>query len=130
MGSTWRRSAAIAAAAALAVAGCVAAGVSSKSTDSGKSPEVQTVKVVAKRFDFTPEEIKVKKGVPVDIELTTADRVHGFFAPKLGLRAEIMPGQTAHLRFTPDTAGTFLFQCDVFCGEGHESMDGKIIVVE
>ena len=124
MHSTWRRPAAIAAAAALAVAGCVAAGVSSK------SPEVQTVKVVAKRFDFTPEEIKVKKGVPVDIELTTADRVHGFFAPKLGLRAEIMPGQTAHLRFTPDTAGTFLFQCDIFCGEGHENMDGKIVVVE
>ena len=123
MHSTWRRPAAIAAA-ALAVAGCVAAGVSSK------SPEVQTVKVVAKRFDFTPEEIKVKKGVPVDIELTTADRVHGFFAPKLGLRAEIMPGQTAHLRFTPDTAGTFLFQCDIFCGEGHENMDGKIVVVE
>jgi cytochrome c oxidase subunit 2 len=123
MRSAWKRPAAIAAA-ALAVAGCVAAGVSSK------SPEVQTVKVVAKRFDFTPEEIKVKKGVPVDIELTTADRVHGFFAPKLGLRAEIMPGQTAHLRFTPDTAGTFLFQCDIFCGEGHESMDGKIVVVE
>ena len=123
MRSAWKRPVAIAAA-ALAVAGCVAAGVSSK------SPEVQTVKVVAKRFDFTPEEIKVKKGVPVDIELTTADRVHGFFAPKLGLRAEIMPGQTAHLRFTPDTAGTFLFQCDIFCGEGHESMDGKIVVVE
>jgi cytochrome c oxidase subunit 2 len=123
MRSAWKRPAAIAAA-ALAVAGCVAAGVSSK------SPEVQTVKVVAKRFDFTPEEIKVKKGVPVDIELTTADRVHGFYVPKLGLRAEIMPGQTAHLRFTPDTAGTFLFQCDIFCGEGHESMDGKIVVVE
>lgn len=123
MRGTWRRPTAIAAA-ALAVAGCVAAGVSSS------GPEVQTAKVVAKRFDFTPNEIKLKKGVPADIELTTADRVHGFFAPKLGLRAEIMPGQTAHLRFTPDTAGTFLFQCDIFCGEGHEGMDGKIVVVE
>lgn len=124
MRSAWRRHAAFAAAAALVVAGCVAAGVSNK------GPEVQTVKVTAKRFDFTPDEIKVKKGVPVDLQLTTADRVHGFYAPKLNLRAEITPGDTVHLRFTPDTAGTYLFQCDIFCGEGHENMDGKIIVVE
>jgi len=124
MRGSWRRPVAFAAATALVVAGCVTAAVQNK------GPEVQTVKVVAKRFDFTPEEIKLKKGVPVDLELTTEDRVHGFYAPKLNLRAEIMPGKTAHLRFTPDTAGTFLFQCDIFCGEGHENMDGKIVVVE
>ena len=124
MRATWRRPAAIATAAALAVAGCVTAAVQNS------APAVQSVKVVAKRFDFTPDEIKVKKGVPVDLELTTADRVHGFYAPKLNLRAEIKPGETTHLRFTPEAAGTYLFQCDIFCGEGHENMDGKIVVVE
>lgn len=104
----------VAVAALLVIAGCAATEMAQKPP---APPAVQVVKIVAKRFDFTPEQITVKKGVPVDIELTTADRVHGFFAPKLGLRAEIMPGQIAHLRFTPDTAGTFFFQCDVFCGE-------------
>jgi cytochrome c oxidase subunit II len=111
------------AAAALVVAGCVAAEVARK-------PEVQMVKFTAKRFDFTPEEITLKKGVPVDLELNTLDRIHGFNAPGLGLRTEILPGQSIHLRFTPDKAGRFALQCDIFCGEGHEGMDATIVVVE
>jgi len=34
----------------------------------------------------------------------------------------------ARVRFTPDRAGTFPFLCDIFCGEGHEGMSGKIVV--
>ncbi|HXA69639.1 MAG TPA: cupredoxin domain-containing protein, partial [Stellaceae bacterium] len=82
------------------------------------------------RFNFTPEEIKVKKGMPVDLALTTLDRLHGFDVPGLGLRAEIVPGETTHVKFTPEKAGRFLFHCDVFCGEGHEDMDAAIIVEE
>jgi len=112
-------------AAALAVAGCVAGAELGP-----KKPPVQTVEILAQRFDFTPEEIKVKKGMPVDLSLTTLDRLHGFDVPGLGLRAEIVPGDTTHVRFTPDKAGRFLFHCDVFCGEGHEDMDAAIIVEE
>jgi cytochrome c oxidase subunit 2 len=111
---------------ALAVAGCVAAAQVAPS----KAPQAQTVEILAQKFNFTPEEIKVKKGVPVDLELTTLDRLHGFDVPGLGLRAEIVPGQTTHVKFTPDKAGRFLFHCDVFCGEGHEDMDAAIIVEE
>jgi len=110
---------------ALAVAACVTgAGVAPK------TPPVQTVDILAQRFNFTPEEIKVKKGVPVDLALTTLDRLHGFDVPGLGLRAQIVPGETTHVTFTPDKAGRFLFHCDVFCGEGHEDMDAAIIVEE
>jgi len=119
-----RRGAALTAT-ALAVAGCVAA-----TEMAPKGPPVQTVEILAQRFNFTPDEIKVKKGVPVDLELSTLDRLHGFNVPGLGLRAEIMPGQTTHVKFTPDKAGRFLFHCDIFCGEGHEDMDAAIIVEE
>ncbi|HUK08569.1 MAG TPA: cupredoxin domain-containing protein [Stellaceae bacterium] len=107
------------------LAGCVAAEQASR-----KSPEsnVQTVQMTAERFKYTPDEITVKKGVPVDLVLTTKDRVHGFYVPELGLRAEIKPGETEHVRFTPDKAGKFTMECDIFCGEGHESMDGTITV--
>jgi len=111
---------------ALAVAGCVAAATQT----APKGPQAQTVEILAQKFNFTPDEIKVKKGVPVDLELTTLDRLHGFDVPDLGLRAEIVPGQTTHVKFTPDKAGRFLFHCDVFCGEGHEDMDAAIIVEE
>jgi len=120
-----KRRAAVLTATVLAVAGCVAGAELTH-----KSPPVQTVQVLAQKFDFTPDEIKVKKGVPVDLELTTLDRLHGFDVPSLGLRAEIVPGNTTHVRFTPDKTGRFLFHCDVFCGEGHEDMDAAIIVVE
>ncbi len=119
-----RRAAALTAA-ALAVAGCVAAVEMAP-----KPPPVQTVSVLAQRFNVTPDEIKVKRGVPVDLELTTLDRLHGFDVPGLGLRAQIVPGETTHVKFTPDKAGRFPFHCDVFCGEGHEDMDAAIIVEE
>jgi heme/copper-type cytochrome/quinol oxidase subunit 2 len=32
------------------------------------------------------------------------------------------------LSFTPDKAGTFTFLCDVFCGDGHEGMSGRLVV--
>lgn len=110
---------------ALAVAGCVAA-----TQVAPKAPQAQTVEILAQKFNFTPDEIKVKRGVPVDLELTTLDRLHGFDVPDLGLAAEIVPGQTTHVKFTPDKAGRFLFHCDVFCGEGHEDMVAAIIVEE
>jgi len=88
----------------------------------------QVIKITAKKFEYSPSEIRVKKGVPVVLELTSLDRLHGFNCPALGIRSDINPGQIAKVRFTPQKSGTFVFFCDVFCGEGHEDMSGKIIV--
>jgi len=30
----------------------------------------------------------------------------------------------------PDKTGTFTFVCDIFCGTGHEEMDGTIEVTD
>ncbi len=91
---------------------------------------VQVIKITAKKFEYSPNEIKVKKGVPVVLELTSLDRLHGFNCPDLGIRSDINPGQVAKVSFTPQKAGTFVFFCDIFCGEGHENMNGKITVEE
>ena len=90
--------------------------------------EKQVIKVSAKKFEYSPSQITVKKGVPVVLELTSLDRLHGFSCPGLGIRGDINPGKTTTIEFTPQTAGTFPFHCDIFCGEGHEGMTGKIIV--
>jgi cytochrome c oxidase subunit 2 len=88
----------------------------------------QVIKISAKKFEYSPNEIRVKKGVPVVLELTSLDRLHGFNCPTFGIRSDINPGQIARVRFTPQKSGTFVFFCDIFCGEGHEGMSGKIIV--
>ena len=40
----------------------------------------------------------------------------------------IIPGRTTRLPLTPDKAGTFTFLCDIFCGSGHETMNGTLTV--
>jgi len=90
----------------------------------------QVIQITAKRFEYSPKEITVKKGVPVVLEFTTLDRLHGFNCPGLGIRMDIRPGKVNTLRFVPDKVGTFPFHCDNFCGSGHEGMRGIITVTE
>lgn len=91
----------------------------------------QVIKITAKKFEYSPNVIKIKKGVPVILEFTSLDRIHGFTAPDLGgIRATIEPGKVTQVRIVAPTAGTYEFHCDIFCGDGHEGMTGKIIVEE
>lgn len=86
------------------------------------------VRIQARKFEYSPREIILKAGEPVELELTALDFVHGFNVPDLKLRADLVPGQVTRLRFTPTAAGTLDFLCDNFCGTGHEAMHGRFIV--
>lgn len=94
----------------------------------GKSERV--IKIVAKRFVFSPSEIVLKKGQPVVFELTTLDFGHGFNVPDLNFRADFVPDKLNIVRLTPQKTGKFEFLCDNFCGSGHEEMDGHLVVEE
>ncbi|SRR5258708_10750033 len=91
-------------------------------------PKEKVIRILAKKFEFTPSEITLEKRVPVVLELTSDDVTMGFCAPDFKADVEIVPGQVVRLRLVPDRVGTFDFICDVFCGEGHEDMAGKIHV--
>jgi len=93
-------------------------------------PKEKVIKITAKKFNYTPGEVKLKKGVPVILEFRTQDVLMGFNLPDFNARADIVPGKTTRLRVVPDKTGTFVFLCDVFCGTGHEEMNGKLIVVD
>ena len=88
----------------------------------------QLVRMTAKRFEYSPAEVHVKRGVPVVLEITSLDHVHGFAAPDFDLRSDLPPGVVTRLRFMPERTGRFGFHCDVFCGSGHEDMTGEIVV--
>ena len=94
------------------------------------SNDEQIIRISASAFEFKPNEITVKKGVPVTLEFVSQDHHHGFKLPKFHLSADIKPGVVEKLRFIPDKAGTFTFFCDVFCGDGHEDMSGTLKVIE
>ena len=94
------------------------------------SPSEKVIRVTAKKFEFSPSEITVKKGEPLVLELTSADREHGFYLPDFGVEAKIKPGAVTRVSFTPGKTGKFNFACDVFCGSGHEEMSGAIVITE
>lgn len=90
--------------------------------------EEQVIRLTAKKFEYDLREITLKKGVPVVLELTSLDRVHGFNQPDFGVRGDAVPGMVTRIRFIPTKTGEFVFFCDVFCGDGHEEMSGTLIV--
>ena len=90
----------------------------------------QVVKVTAKKFEYSPSTIVLKRGVPAVLQLTSLDRQHGFDCPALKLHAAIDPGKVTLVKFTPDKVGEFPFHCDVFCGSGHDQMEGTIKVTD
>ena len=91
------------------------------------APE-RVVAVQARRFEYAPSEIRARAGEPIVVELTSADVEHGFAIPALGVRAVVSPGRPTRVRVVAPRAGTYPFHCDVFCGSGHESMAGALVV--
>ena len=65
-------------------------------------PAPQVVRIVAKRFVWTPSEVHLKKGVATVLELTSADVPMGFSAPDFKVRADVLPGTVSRVTITPD----------------------------
>ena len=110
--------------------GALALGAGTIGLRAAEQSEERVIKILARRFTFSPDKLTLTKGVPVVLELTSADVLMGFSAPDFQVRADIIPGQVAKVRLVPDKVGTFTFLCDIFCGSGHETMNGTITVVE
>ncbi len=88
----------------------------------------RVVEISAKKFEFTPNVVTLKKDEPVTIHFTSTDRAHGLFikALKIDLDADI--GKPAGVTVTPHEAGTFAAICDHYCGSGHGNMKMTFVV--
>lgn len=109
----------------LATASCVAL-----TQPAGGADEPRRIDVSAKRFEFSPAEITIKKGEPVVLVFHSEDVTHGIRFKELGVEAEIQKGDRSELKITPDQAGDFVGHCSHFCGEGHGSMTLTLHVTE
>ena len=88
----------------------------------------RVIVITAKRFAFSPNEITLKKGETVKLQLKSEDVTHGFFLRPLHIDTDIPAGQTAEVTVTPQEVGRYRAICDHFCGAGHGGMKMTIVV--
>ncbi len=65
----------------------------------------------------------------VDLTLRSQDVIHGFAVPELRLKQNAIPGQTAHIHFTPTVPGDYAILCTQLCGLGHYRMNATLRVL-
>lgn len=90
--------------------------------------ESNEIKVTAKKFEFLPSAIHVKKGDHVKLVITAADHDHGFKLDAFQIDQLLKKGEATTVEFTADRAGAFAFECSHFCGLGHKKMKGELVV--
>lgn len=91
--------------------------------------EVKEFTVVSKGLNFTPTEIKVKKGDKVKITYKNTLGTHSWTLDEFNAATKtISAGESETITFTADKAGTFEFYCSV---NNHRAMGMKgTLVVE
>src|SRR6266852_4244330 len=55
-------------------------------------PAERVIHITAKKFEFSPDAIALKKGEPVVFEISSGDREHGFNLRAFGVRTNVSPG--------------------------------------
>ena len=75
----------------------------------------------------TAGELHVPLGVPVFVELRSADVIHSFWVPRLAGKIDCIPNRENHLWFQADELGTWYGQCAEFCGTQHAKMFIRVI---
>ena len=86
--------------------------------------------MTAKKFEFDPSVIRVKKGEKVRLIITATDHDHGFKLDTFDVNQVLKKGDPTTIEFTADKVGEFEFKCSVYCGMGHRKMKGKLVVEE
>jgi len=90
------------------------------------------VHVVARQFLFQPgttSPIRVPANSEVTFYVTSADVVHGFEVAGTNVNVMVIPGQVAEITVRFDEPGQYGIVCHEYCGAGHHTMAGQLVVV-
>lgn len=96
------------------------------------------IDIAADMGGFDQEEVRVKAGESVTIQLTSLDTPyhndgggkHQWAVDELNVSVIAPPKGSNSVTFTPDKPGTYTFYCDICCGgRANPTMQGKLIVV-
>lgn len=91
-------------------------------------PNEYEVVVVAQAWAFVPAEIRVPAGADVTFIGTTIDVIHGFYVAGTRVNLMLIPGQISRNTYRFTEPGEHLLICHEYCGLGHHTMSGKVIV--
>jgi len=64
------------------------------------------------------------------VHISSLDWQHGFSLQPVNINLQIHPGYEFVVNMTPDQLGDYGIVCNEYCGIGHHTMLGKMIVVE
>ena len=124
----------------------LAAGALARQSPSvGAGENAQVIEMTAKKYEYNPSILHVKKGTRVQLKIKALDRAHGF---KIALYPEgaeekgapgllfdsppndwrIEKDKVEQIEFVAAQAGTYDFKCSRFCGFGHPRMKGQLVV--
>lgn len=78
----------------------------------------------------TANEIRIPTNTTVRLRMESADVIHSVWAPQLGGKIDMIPGQTTYLDIDADEAGEYLGQCAEFCGLQHARMRFLVIAMD
>jgi cytochrome c oxidase subunit 2 len=78
---------------------------------------------------FNYVDMIVPTNTTVTLDITASDVDHSWWIPKLGGKADAIPGHTNHTWFRISEPGTYEGQCAELCGEGHADMVAHVIAV-
>ena len=92
-------------------------------------PPGADVYLMAQSFVWTPI-LRLQKGKEYILHLSSLDVSHGFSLYPVNINFQVLPGYDYGLRVTPTAAGDFRIICNEFCGIGHHTMVGRVIVLD
>lgn len=105
--------------------------------NSSKKPPIK-IEVVGRRWWWevkypdqgvtTANEIHLPVGVPVQIQLQTADVIHSFWVPELHGKMDLIPTRINNIVLQANDTGVYRGECAEFCGLQHAHMGFMVVV--
>lgn len=91
-------------------------------------PNQYEVVMLGQVWAFIPGEVRVPAGAEVTFTATSADVIHGLHVVGSRLNMMLIPGEVSRITHRFTRRGEHLMICHEYCGIGHHTMFGKVIV--
>jgi cytochrome c oxidase subunit II len=75
------------------------------------------------------DEMHVPTNRRILLSMTSEDVIHSLWVPALRIKQDVLPGRTTYLWFTATKTGDYGLLCTQFCGTGHSSMTGTMVIM-
>lgn len=88
------------------------------------------IEISAKRYEYDPSEITVKKGEPVVLVFHSTDATHGIEIKDLDIKVDLPKDKDVEVPLTATQTGDLTGKCSHFCGLHHGDMKLTIHVTD